>query len=489
MLKTRKGGVAGGRCCMRALFIHSRETWFRAVRRALREPPDPPSEESLGECLVVFVSIEEGDGLGEAERLANDAVSQAERVGVNCILLYPFAHLSSRLADPRRAYSLLVEAERLLRERWTGKLARAPFGWYKSFRIHCVGHPLCELSRSYGGEGGLYRLRNGKLVQLREAENLDEAPHFTSGAWDEESLRVMTRFGLHPQVTLLGAEVARGALLHAAGGPPAPTSPVRDFSPQGREPLPHTLVRVCLDALECGCSEALYAVPGYGDVLVRANLDLDSVAAGLGGLMEGFGGRLASVSASRREGLVVDWYADYDGRILYYESPSGRAVVVGGYAALRGGTGSVACLGPSYEVARALVDHGVAMARSGRTPSLPFWASPVHVAIIPVKEEQLAIAEELARQASSLGLRVYIDPPTRGLGARVRAAGRLWSLYIAVIGEREARDGTVNVRRRREGDQVVMSMGEFIEDLERQALSSPSPHRVMRGPPTPQSSL
>ncbi|MEB2837315.1 MAG: His/Gly/Thr/Pro-type tRNA ligase C-terminal domain-containing protein [Desulfurococcales archaeon] len=474
---------------MRALFIHSRETWFRAVRRALREPPDPPSEESLGECLVVFVSVEEGDGLGEAERLVNDAVSQARRVGVDCILLYPFAHLSSRLADPRRAYGLLVEAERLLRERWTGRLARAPFGWYKSFRIHCVGHPLCELSRSYGGEGGLYRLHGGGLAPLREAEALGEAPRFTSGAWDGESLRVMARFGLHPGITLLGAEVAWGALLHAAGGPPAPASPVRGFSSQGREPLPHTLVRLCLDALECGCSEALYRIPGHGDVLARAGLSLDDAAASLGGLMDGFGGRLSSVSASMRGGLVVDWYTDYDGRVIYYESPSGKAVVVGGHAALRSGSSSVACLGPSHELARALVDHGVAMARSGRTPSLPFWASPVHVAVIPVKEGQLGIAEELARQVSSLGLRVYIDPPTRGLGARVRAAGRLWSLYIAVIGEKEARDGTVNVRRRREGDQVVMSIGEFIEDLERQALSGPSPRRVMMGPPTPQSSL
>ncbi len=464
---------------MRVLLLHSRRTSFRAVRKALKDPPDPPSSLDLGECLVVFVSVEDGDGRAEVERLVSDSVEQAGRLGVRCILLYPFAHLSSRLAEPRQAYSLLVEAERILRDRWDGEVYRAPFGWYKSFTVECVGHPLCELSREYRGLGASYT-HSGSTLELRDAERRGLAPRFTQ-PWSGESVNVMARFGLYPKVTPLGAEIASGALLHASGG--ISVEAEYRWIPRASElPEPHALVRVCLEHLERG-GTGVYPLAGAGDVLAFEASDGEALG-GVAGLAEGLHSRVSELPASREgEGLNLQWYADYRGKLLYYTSPTGKAVPLGAWIESSGR--GAACIGPSLELARALVDNGVAEARSGRVPYMPFWASPVHVAVIPVKEAQEALAEDLASRLAALGLRVYVDPPTRGLGARIRAAGRLWALYVAVIGEREALDGTVSVRRRREGDQVVMPVEEFVEEMTRMALEPPSPRRPWRGPPTP----
>jgi threonyl-tRNA synthetase len=473
---------------LRVLFIHSGETWFKAVRKALDEPPDPPSEAELGECLVAFVSVEEGDTIDEARSLVEDAMTQARRVGADCILVYPFAHLSPKLANPREAYSLLLEIEKMLRERWEGRVERAPFGWYKSFRIHCVGHPLCELSREYRGRPDRFTAPDGRALTLADAEREGLIPSFTTSKWSEESLGVMKRFGLYPRATGLGAEIARGVMIHLLGG--ARDLVAEEAQPPSiplRAPLPHIVARICLDALEQG-SELTYRLPGLGEVKVLPSAELENLRHLFEGVDEGFRGEISELKVSRRNvGVNIEWYSDYEGVILYYTSPlNGHSTVVGAW--VKGSSRSVGCIGPSYEIARSLVDYKIYTARKGVTPSLPFWANPVHVAIVPVKEGQTELAEELASRLATLSLRVYVDPPTRSLGARIRNAGRMWSLYVAVIGEREAAEGSVNVRRRREGDQVVMSMEEFVEDMTRMAVEPPSPLRPLEGLPTLQSS-
>ncbi|HEC72533.1 MAG TPA: threonine--tRNA ligase [Thermoplasmatales archaeon] len=61
-------------------------------------------------------------------------------------MLYPYAHLSSNLASPKKAQEILVEIEYKLRNE-NFNVKRSPFGWYKAFKISCKGHPLSELSR------------------------------------------------------------------------------------------------------------------------------------------------------------------------------------------------------------------------------------------------------------------------------------------------------------------------------------------------------
>jgi threonyl-tRNA synthetase len=110
------------------------------------------NEARMEEALAVFIAAERADAVNiqdvalEASKAIQDV---ATKVATKKVLLYPYAHLSSELASPEIALSILQKIASLL----TGyEVLRAPFGWYKSFSLKCKGHPLAELSRSIKAE-------------------------------------------------------------------------------------------------------------------------------------------------------------------------------------------------------------------------------------------------------------------------------------------------------------------------------------------------
>lgn len=100
--------------------------------------------EKLEEVLVVFTTVEKGDSEETAKKAADDVRDVAKKVNAQRILIYPYAHLSPNLADSETALSVLKSIEKNLTD---FEVHRAPFGWYKSFKLACKGHPLSELSR------------------------------------------------------------------------------------------------------------------------------------------------------------------------------------------------------------------------------------------------------------------------------------------------------------------------------------------------------
>ena len=142
---------------MRILLIHAKEFSFKAKSRAIADAESidlTPSEASVENALVVFTTVEDVDAqdLKEVvENAAKDIIDVAEKIKANTIVIYPYAHLSKRLAPPKVAKEALSLLEEELKKRAEDKykIMRAPFGWYKEFKIHCYGHPLSELSRAY----------------------------------------------------------------------------------------------------------------------------------------------------------------------------------------------------------------------------------------------------------------------------------------------------------------------------------------------------
>lgn len=136
---------------MKVLYIHADYMEFEAKK------PTPMAEEisdyekkgRLEEVLVVFAAVEkqdEGKIEAVATQAAGDILETVEKVSAERVLIYPYAHLSSELSDPETGKELLKRLRDLLIEKGV-EAYRAPFGWYKAFRISCKGHPLSELSR------------------------------------------------------------------------------------------------------------------------------------------------------------------------------------------------------------------------------------------------------------------------------------------------------------------------------------------------------
>jgi threonyl-tRNA synthetase len=86
----------------------------------------------------------------------------------------------------------------------------------------------------------------------------------------------------------------------------------------------------------------------------------------------------------------------------------------------------------------------------------PVWLAPVQAIVLPVADRHLEYAR--AVQAALGGLRVEVDERTESIGRKIREAELRKIPYMLVVGDREAENRTVSLRRHREGDQGVIAL-------------------------------
>ncbi len=103
----------------------------------------------------------------------------------------------------------------------------------------------------------------------------------------------------------------------------------------------------------------------------------------------------------------------------------------------------------------------------GKPPTLPTWLAPIQVRIIPVSRNHLDYALSIAKELEKQGIRVDVDDRDESLGKKIRDAGIEWIPYVIVVGDREVKTGTLNVRIRKTGEQRSMKLEELIELLNR----------------------
>jgi threonyl-tRNA synthetase len=104
------------------------------------------------ELVALFISVEPGDDDEVAKNAVEGTRSFLDKLKVNRIIIYPYAHLSQNLARPREALEVLKAMERYAKEAGL-ETYRAPFGWNKAFQVKVKGHPLAEQSRVYAKAG------------------------------------------------------------------------------------------------------------------------------------------------------------------------------------------------------------------------------------------------------------------------------------------------------------------------------------------------
>ncbi len=93
---------------------------------------------------------------------------------------------------------------------------------------------------------------------------------------------------------------------------------------------------------------------------------------------------------------------------------------------------------------------------------LPVWLSPDQVKVLPISEKYADYAEKVCSLLKNSDIRASIDSRNETLGKRIREISLLRVPLIAIVGEKEASEGTVSVRR--EGvDQGSMTMEQFVQ--------------------------
>ena len=131
---------------MRILQLHCDSIEYTPTKKEIKsaEDIDNPQTQKLEELVVAFVAIEDGDDSSVAQNAISQIKNSMEKIGCKKLLLYPYAHLSSNLAKPSVAISLLKEMEDGASEL---EVTHSPFGWTKSYKLNVKGHPLAESSK------------------------------------------------------------------------------------------------------------------------------------------------------------------------------------------------------------------------------------------------------------------------------------------------------------------------------------------------------
>ncbi|HVD36913.1 MAG TPA: threonyl-tRNA synthetase editing domain-containing protein, partial [Nitrososphaeraceae archaeon] len=135
------------------LFLHADFIEYEPISKEIQlaEEGIPIAKKRMDDLIVVLTAVESEDD----ENTASDSSTEIRKYGdlVKCdqVLIYPYAHLSSNLASPKVALQILQFLEMGVRKSFP-IVARAPFGWTKSFNIKVKGHPLAENARTITGQ-------------------------------------------------------------------------------------------------------------------------------------------------------------------------------------------------------------------------------------------------------------------------------------------------------------------------------------------------
>ncbi|MCY0859407.1 MAG: His/Gly/Thr/Pro-type tRNA ligase C-terminal domain-containing protein [Sulfolobaceae archaeon] len=151
------------------LYIHTSDFFFKVKEKAVERAEEPvPETLELKNVLVAYTTIEKGDNEEVVKRASEDIIKVFNEVKASAVVVYPYAHLSSNLATPETAIKLLNELYQEIKSKGINAY-KTPFGWYKEFSIHCLGHPLSELSR---------RIRVEELEEYQKSEEMEVCNKF-----------------------------------------------------------------------------------------------------------------------------------------------------------------------------------------------------------------------------------------------------------------------------------------------------------------------
>jgi len=97
--------------------------------------------------------------------------------------------------------------------------------------------------------------------------------------------------------------------------------------------------------------------------------------------------------------------------------------------------------------------------------AFPLWLSPVQVKIIPVSDRHLEHAHKVMAVLKSRGVRVEVDDRSERMNLKIRQAQLEKIPYMVIVGDKEAADNSVSVRRR-SGEQLpAQPLAGFLETL------------------------
>ena len=95
----------------------------------------------------------------------------------------------------------------------------------------------------------------------------------------------------------------------------------------------------------------------------------------------------------------------------------------------------------------------------------PLWLTPDQLAILPISEKYNDYAKELQAYFDNAGVRAIVDDRNEKIGRKIRDNELSRIPYMVVVGEKEAAEGLVAMRKQGGGEQATMTKEEFVKRI------------------------
>jgi threonyl-tRNA synthetase len=92
----------------------------------------------------------------------------------------------------------------------------------------------------------------------------------------------------------------------------------------------------------------------------------------------------------------------------------------------------------------------------------PLWLAPDQYALLPISDRLIPYCEEVKAKLAALDIRGFIDERAESIGRKIRDTELKRVPYMLIIGDKEAENGSVSVRRQGQGDLGSMGIEDFI---------------------------
>jgi threonyl-tRNA synthetase len=95
----------------------------------------------------------------------------------------------------------------------------------------------------------------------------------------------------------------------------------------------------------------------------------------------------------------------------------------------------------------------------------PLWLTPDQVAILPISEKFNDYAQEVKDYLKRYDVRAIVDERNEKIGRKIRDNEMKRIPYMLIVGEKEAENREVSVRKQGEGDQGTMKFEDFAKKV------------------------
>ena len=96
---------------------------------------------------------------------------------------------------------------------------------------------------------------------------------------------------------------------------------------------------------------------------------------------------------------------------------------------------------------------------------LPLWLAPDQVVILPISEKFNDYAQKVVRILSEKDIRAFVDDRNEKIGKKIRDNELKRIPYLLIVGEKEAQNEEVSVRKQGEGDTGSQKITTFADNF------------------------